>query len=267
MTAANPTTAPREREDPIKVSVLIRSYNQKEFLAAAVDSVLAQDIDFPIEVLISDDGSTDGTFELATTLAAAEPETVRVLPSREHRGTLYPTLLPLWEQARGEYIATLDGDDRWTSKTRLRQQVERLDREPGLNACYVQAIPMREGADYAGGVRLPHMSSIVVRKSSYASRFLARTLLGFDVLVGSDPDIAELDLVGTTVNKHPASWSSSIKRSADRQKQLEWNRFRVRYQMGIALHHLTRRRLTLAGSFFRKGVHSWLRYRHLERTP
>jgi glycosyltransferase involved in cell wall biosynthesis len=54
----------------IEVSVLIPTYNHADFLAAAIDSALAQQLDRPFEILVGDDCSTDGAHEIALQYAA-----------------------------------------------------------------------------------------------------------------------------------------------------------------------------------------------------
>ena len=70
-----------------KVSVIVPIYNQARFIRETVDSVLSQD--HPnIELVLSDDGSTDGTSEVLREYAAGEPERVKVVASeREHRAS------------------------------------------------------------------------------------------------------------------------------------------------------------------------------------
>lgn len=97
------------RETPIVVSVVITTYNRRDVVPAAIDSVLAQDGP-PMEVLVVDDGSVDGTAEaLARRYSGAAP--VRVI-SRENGGPPAARNTGVRE-ARGEFLALLDSDDVW----------------------------------------------------------------------------------------------------------------------------------------------------------
>ena len=92
-----------------RISVLITSYNYRQFIAEAVDSALAQSRP-PDEILIIDDGSTDDTAGFLRERYANQPN-VR-LHSRENRGQL----ASFGEGARlasGDILALLDADDRW----------------------------------------------------------------------------------------------------------------------------------------------------------
>src|SRR4051812_4518709 len=89
------------------VSVLLPVYNGGRHFRAALESILAQSfVDF--ECLVLDDGSTDGSGDMARQLAAADSR-VRVI-QRENRG-LVATLNELVGLARGALLARMDADD------------------------------------------------------------------------------------------------------------------------------------------------------------
>jgi glycosyltransferase involved in cell wall biosynthesis len=109
------------------VSVLIPVHNTARWLPETVASVQAQTVG-DWELIAIDDGSTDGSADRLSTLAAGEPR-MRVLV-RERRG-LVATRNELLAAARGEFVAWLDSDDRMTPH-RLRWQLDRFAKEPGL---------------------------------------------------------------------------------------------------------------------------------------
>jgi glycosyltransferase involved in cell wall biosynthesis len=90
------------------VSILIPTYNREGFLGEAIDSVLAQD--YPaLELLVLDDGSTDGTPAVVERYARSHPECLR---STRHENMGQPrTLNRGFELARGELIGYLSDDD------------------------------------------------------------------------------------------------------------------------------------------------------------
>lgn len=95
------------------VSIVMPVFNGAQFLAEAVDSVRAQFYS-NWELFICDDGSTDGTEELARAYAEQEPRRIRVLahPGHENLGVSATRNLAL-RHALGELIALLDADDVW----------------------------------------------------------------------------------------------------------------------------------------------------------
>lgn len=86
------------------ISVCIPAYQAEKFVAAAIDSALAQE-PAPFEVLVCDDGSTDDT----SGVVAAYGDRVRLL--RQANGGEAAARNALWRAARGEYVAYLDADD------------------------------------------------------------------------------------------------------------------------------------------------------------
>ena len=105
-----------------RVSVVIPVYNREAYIGAAIDSILAQTFaDF--EILVIDDGSTDGSREVVRTYR--DPR-VRLL-CQEHNQGLPRTRNAGVDAARGAYLAFLDSDD-VAYPTRLAKQVAFLDR-------------------------------------------------------------------------------------------------------------------------------------------
>ena len=129
--------------DP-KVTFGLVSYNNADFICEALDSILAMEKPFPYEVLVADDGSTDGTFaRLEPYYDRFAPGALRLLPSTGPRtraeGTgcrINRNRFKLCVSARGEYLLVGDGDDRWTDRTFVRESVEILDRDQTLAACF-----------------------------------------------------------------------------------------------------------------------------------
>ncbi len=130
------------QETPM-VSVIIPTFNRRELLMRAVDSALSQTLG-EIEVIIVDDGSTDGTEEL---FASCRDPRVRY-HLLEHRGACAARNAGL-DLARGRYIAFLDSDDRW-APNKLEMQKQQLEAS-GADAVFC-AFMRHDGAD---AVRFP----------------------------------------------------------------------------------------------------------------
>ncbi|WP_051935841.1 glycosyltransferase [Salegentibacter sp. Hel_I_6] len=115
---------------PVKVSISLITYNHKEFIVEALESILMQEVDFNYEIIIGDDCSSDFTQEILKEYKQKYPEIIQLIlhprrydeiPGRTNNMTnLYA--------CRGEYIAMLDGDDYWISKYKLQTQVDFLDK-------------------------------------------------------------------------------------------------------------------------------------------
>jgi glycosyltransferase involved in cell wall biosynthesis len=116
------------------VSVAITAYNSEEWLARALDSVLQQRTDFPIEIVIADDCSQDSTLRIAGSYREQHPGLIRVLERSRNLG-IQRNYYETFEQCRGRYIAWLDADDYWTDPEKLAIQVHTLESDPSISAC------------------------------------------------------------------------------------------------------------------------------------
>jgi glycosyltransferase involved in cell wall biosynthesis len=121
---SGPTAARETMSRKPYVTALIDTYNQERFIAEAIESVLAQD--FPaseMEILVVDDGSTDGTREQVLRFG----ERVRYI--RKENGGQASALNRGFEEARGEMVAMLDGDDVWLP-TKVSRVAAEFEQEP-----------------------------------------------------------------------------------------------------------------------------------------
>jgi glycosyltransferase involved in cell wall biosynthesis/SAM-dependent methyltransferase len=117
------------------VSIVTIFHNEERFLAEAIESALAQT--YPRwELLLCDDGSTDGSPAIARAFAAAHPDRIRYLqhPGGANRGMSATRNLGI-ASARGELISFLDGDDVWVPE-KLTRQVRLLQENPEAGAVY-----------------------------------------------------------------------------------------------------------------------------------
>ena len=120
---------------PPLVSVVAIFLNAERFLDEAIASVLAQ-THSRWELLLVDDGSTDGSSAIARGWAEREPARVRYLehPGHLNRGMSASRNLGL-EHAQGEYLALLDADDVWLPE-KLARQVAILEAHPDVGLLY-----------------------------------------------------------------------------------------------------------------------------------
>src|SRR4030095_14834564 len=114
------------------VSCIVPVYNGERYLGAALDSILAQTYR-PIQVIVADDGSTDGT----ASVAASYADVVHYVGQR-NRGPAAARNLGL-TAAAGEFIAFLDADDLW-HPDKLTRQMARLAADPQLDYCVTHVV-------------------------------------------------------------------------------------------------------------------------------
>lgn len=141
----------RTGEDRPLVSVVVPTYNRAHVLPRALASVQAQTYD-RLEILVIDDGSTDGTDALVREYEARD-DRVRYLRQPENRGVSAARNRGIRE-ARGEFVAFLDSDDEWYPE-KTERQVDRfreLPRRVGLVYCGVDTVD--PGGDWTFRPRL-----------------------------------------------------------------------------------------------------------------
>ena len=117
------------------VSVCVQTYNHEPYIKDCLDGILMQETDFPIEILLGEDASKDGTREICIEYAIKHPVKIKLfLHSRENNIKIggQPTgrfnfLYNLYS-AKGKYIAFCEGDDYWTNPLKLQKQVDKIEK-------------------------------------------------------------------------------------------------------------------------------------------
>ena len=117
------------------VSVIIPSYNRAAYIEAAINSALDQTYG-PVEVIVVDDGSTDGSYEKLQQWAERGALVLLTHPERRNRGQSASINLGI-QQATGSYIAILDSDDMF-AKEKLADQMSFLKANPETGMVYGQ---------------------------------------------------------------------------------------------------------------------------------
>lgn len=128
------------------VSVIIPVFNRRDLLLEAVACVEAQSYR-PLEVILVDDGSSDGTGELCDRIAEERPDLVRAV----HQPNGGPGLAREAGRrvAEGDYIQYLDSDD-WLHPRKIECQVAALENDPGAGVCYCMTTERRVAAGDSG---------------------------------------------------------------------------------------------------------------------
>lgn len=108
------------------VSICTRTYNIENFIVEALDSLLMQETDFPFEIVIDDDCSTDGTVEVIKKYMEKFPNIINANLLIKNIG-LRINFIKNMQRAKGKYIAPCDGDDYWTDPLNLQKHVDFLE--------------------------------------------------------------------------------------------------------------------------------------------
>lgn len=160
-----------------KISVVMSVYNCAGTLAESLDSLLLQTY-ANWELILCDDGSTDGTLAVAERYAALCTDRVTLLRNAQNMGLQY-SLNKCLSHATGSYIARQDSDD-VSMPTRFAKELSALDADPSLAFVSTASIyfdehgdwgrstplPFPEGRDYLHGTPFCH-AACMVRRSAF----------------------------------------------------------------------------------------------------
>lgn len=119
------------------------AYNHEKYISQSIESVLMQETDFEVELVIGEDCSTDGTRALVERYAAQYPNLIRPLLPERNLGA-HENYGAVLSACRGMYIAYLEADDYWTEPYKLARQVELLDANPDMAFCFHRVIEFNE---------------------------------------------------------------------------------------------------------------------------
>lgn len=120
------------------------AYNVGRYIGVAIDSILAQRVEFSVEIVICEDASSDDTREVIARYSDAGLFSFKKHFNSENIG-LTKNLQKAIDLCAGEYVAYLDGDDYWTDCNKLTKQVRLMDENPGASICYHAVSLLKNG--------------------------------------------------------------------------------------------------------------------------
>lgn len=129
-------------KNDIKVSVLVITYNHELFLRECLDSIVCQKTNFPFEVIVHDDKSSDGTTKIIEEYKQKYPNLIVPIYEKENQYLLGKSILEdcVLPYARGKYIALCEGDDRWCDENKLQKQYNFMETHSKYVACFHNTI-------------------------------------------------------------------------------------------------------------------------------
>jgi glycosyltransferase involved in cell wall biosynthesis len=102
------------------------TYNHEPYIAQAIESVMMQKTDFPFELVVSDDCSSDATARICRLYKDKYPDKIRLLHSEKRLG-MTGNVIKTLDACTGKYIAICDGDDFWTAADKLQKQANFME--------------------------------------------------------------------------------------------------------------------------------------------
>ncbi len=125
------------QDTQFKLSVLLVSYNHEKHIHQALQSIFRQVIDGPIELVIADDGSSDGTLDIIKEYEEKDSRFhFKYLDNTSNLG-ITRNYQRGFAACAGAYVAILEGDDYWVSPIKLQRQYDFLDAHWECGLCSV----------------------------------------------------------------------------------------------------------------------------------
>jgi glycosyltransferase involved in cell wall biosynthesis len=221
-----------------KLSVLIITYQHADFIRDALEGALMQKTDFPMEILISDDGSTDGTRQICIEYAERYPEKIRLFLHRRRNNIkvlgsptgIFQIAYGLFS-CRGQYVALCSGDDYWKDPLKLQKQFDAMEQSENTSFTYhdhVRLFPGKESPE--GPYSVERIQTVVFRNvfdklpSEFVEVMQEDTFLKFFLdQIGSSEYISDIE--PAVIRFHPRSMYTSLDDSAVYQQRTNlWRR-------------------------------------------
>ena len=131
------------------VSICCLAYNHEPYIRDCLEGILMQKTDFPFEVLIHDDASTDRTADIIREYAEKYPDVIKPICQTENQYSKHVRvdIVYNYRRAQGKYIALCEGDDYWTDPGKLQVQFDFMESHPDYSM-YCHNVIL---SDYATG--------------------------------------------------------------------------------------------------------------------
>lgn len=139
------------------VSICCVTYNHESFIEDAINGFLIQETDFPFEILIHDDASTDRTADIIREYEAKYPKLIKPIYQTENQYS--KNIRPMWDflypKVEGKYCAFCEGDDYWIDPKKLQKQVDYLEEHPNVVISSFDAFIIDEFGKQVSNSKLP----------------------------------------------------------------------------------------------------------------
>ena len=175
------------KESEIVLSILVISHNQRNLLPRCLDSILGQKISVPFEIIVSDDRSNDGTWELIEEYVQKYPEIIKGVKCNSdecnpvnqsercgwNKATVY-------KQAKGDFFVNIDADDYLKSDDIYQRQLELLLANPDCSLCQQRVWQVCDGQPIESGYAWPKHPKLNEGVILDAATIIQNDLLGLN---------------------------------------------------------------------------------------
>lgn len=135
------------------VSIKVVTYNHVNYIGKCLDSLVSQQTNFPFEVIVGEDYSTDGTREIVFNYQKKYPDLIKVVTSDQNVG-VRENGIRVRKACSGKFYAICDGDDFWNDNLKLQKQIDFLESNPDYGMVYsdINVVDENDESYYAGNI-------------------------------------------------------------------------------------------------------------------
>ncbi len=174
------------------LSVCMITYNHEKYIAQAIEGVLMQECDFPVQLVIGEDHSTDNTRQICEEYAVKHPHQIVLLPDPGKNLGATQNFIQTFNTCNGDYIAICEGDDYWTDNKKLQTQFSFLENNPSYSFCshgyntldsnneYVENKNPLSKDDNHSGIEITPINVFDVRLTKNLTLFYRKDILNID---------------------------------------------------------------------------------------
>ena len=121
----------------VVVSICCAAYNHELYIEEAINSFLNQKTEYPFEIIVNDDASTDATKKILLEYKRKYPNIIRLILHEKNQFSLGKRPLPfIIERSNGRYLAICEGDDYWLDTNKLQYQVALMKKFPEVDISF-----------------------------------------------------------------------------------------------------------------------------------
>jgi len=131
------------------VSICCITYNHQPYIEDALEGFLIQETDFPFEILIHDDASTDRTADIIREYQAKYPRLIKPIYQTENQYSKGLKMNPTFNfpRAKGKFIALCEGDDKWINRNKLQIQLDCMRKYRWIDISFHKAVLKGHGRE------------------------------------------------------------------------------------------------------------------------
>ncbi len=205
-------------KEPV-VSAIMITHNHEHYIAQAIEGVLQQKTNFPFELVIGEDCSTDGTREIVLEYQKKHANIIRVITS-DHNVGARKNAYRTEKACRGKYIAYCEGDDYWHHPQKLQQQVDYLESHPDVGLVHGDV----DSFNVSRGERIKRLDRYQGRRYSTERDDLFVSILEHKYHITTLTVCVRRDLLIQVVNSDPIVFQHGRFQMGDTPRWLELSR-------------------------------------------